>query len=86
MRRDCCKATRRLPGGDNDRTPDKRKRGQPQNALKQATERTDGDKEEKVTFVTDRQPEKRPKKSIGDKRQNDDYMKILKGRFKYYCV
>ena len=37
-----------------------------------------------MTFVTDRQPEKRPKGSIGDKRQNDDYTEIFKGRFNYY--
>ena len=36
------------------------------------------DGKKKVTFVTDRQPEKRPKGSIGDKRQNDDYTEILK--------
>ena len=99
MRRDCSKAERRSPGDDNDTTPKRRHRGWPQSALKQATRRTDGDREKKVTFVTDGQPERRPTKkepvtkgtnrpkgSIGDKRQNDDYMKILRGRFKYYCV
>ena len=52
-----------------------------------------------MTFVTDGQPERRPTKkepvtkgtgrpkgSIGDERQNDEYTKIFKGRFKYYCV
>jgi len=61
--------------------------------------RTDGDKEKKVTFVTDVQPERRPTKKepvtkdtnrpkgpTGDERQNDDYMKILKRRLRYYCV
>ena len=99
MRRDCSKAERRSPGDDNDTTPKRRHRGWPQSALKQATKRTDGDKEKTVTFVTDRQPEtrpikkepvtentSRPKGSIGDKRQNDEYTKIFKGRFKYYCV
>ena len=86
MRRDCSQAERRSPGDDNDTTPKRRNRGWPQSALKQATKRTDGDREKKVTFVTDRQPEKRPKGSIGDKRQNDEYTKIFKGRFKYYCV
>ena len=99
MRRDCFKAVRRLPEDNKDRAPERGKRGWPQSALKQATKRTDGDREKKVTFVTDGQPERRPTKKepvtkdtnrpkgpIGDKRQNDDYMKILKGRFRYYCV
>ena len=30
------------------------------------------DGKKKVTFVTDRQPEKKPEGSIGNKRQNDD--------------
>ena len=62
MRRDCFKAVRRLPGDNNDRTPERGKRGWPQGARKQATERTDGDKEKEVTFVTGKQPEKRPTK------------------------
>ena len=48
-----------MPGDYNDRTPERRKRGWPQGALKQATERTDGDREKKVTFVTGGQPVKR---------------------------
>ncbi len=99
MRRDCSKAERRSPGDDNDTTPKRRNRGWPQSALIQATKRTDGDREKNVTFVTDRQPEKRPTKkepvtkgtgrpkgSTGDERQNDDYTKMFRGRFKYYCV
>ena len=55
-----CKVARCLPGDDNDRTPEKRKRGRPKSALKQARERTGENREKKVTFVTDKQPEERP--------------------------
>ena len=58
---DRCKAARRLPGDENDRTPEKRKRGRPKSALKQAKERNEKNEGNKVTFVTDKQPEERPK-------------------------
>ena len=54
---DRCKPARRLPGDDSDRTPEKKKRGRPKSALKQATERNEAREGNRVTFATDKQSE-----------------------------
>ena len=58
---DRCKPARRLPGDEDDRTPEKRRRGRPKSALKQVKE-TDGVSEErkKVAFATNEKPEESP--------------------------
>ena len=86
-----CKAARRLPGDESDKTPEKKKRGRPKGALKQAKEKTGESEEKKVTFVTDKQPDegpseeeepvtKKPGRPRGSKTTTKDRMTTVRSR------